>query len=200
MSHFSGRLSPTRTTTRSCSARSSFTCMPSGSSPISSRNSVPPSACWNLPARLAMAPVKAPFTWPNSSLSIRFSGMAPQLMVTNGPLTRLLRRWSSRAISSLPVPVSPVMSTLMSVAATFCSLRNTSIIEAQAPMISPKRLSSSSALSFSLSARSALSSIAFCKMSDACAAKMVSKSSWRRSNRCFTSSLPRTARRSRHPG
>ncbi len=58
-------------------------------------------------------------------------------------------------MSSLPVPVSPVMSTLMSVPATFCSLRNTSIIEGQAPMISPKRLSLSSAASFSLSARSA---------------------------------------------
>ena len=88
-----------------------------------------------------MAPVNAPFTWPNSSLSIRFSGIAPQLTVMNGPFARFERRWISRAISSLPVPVSPVISTLMSVAATFCSLRNTSIIDAQAPMISPKRLS-----------------------------------------------------------
>jgi hypothetical protein len=87
--------------------------------------------------------------------------MAPQFTVTNGPLARLLRRWISRAISSLPVPVSPVMSTLMSVAATFWSLRKTSIMEGQAPMISPKRLSLSSAVSFSLSARSAVSSIAF---------------------------------------
>ena len=57
----------------------------------------------------------------------------------------------------------------MSVVATFCSLRNTSIIDGQAPMISPKRLSFSSATSFSLSARRALRSIAFCRMSDACA-------------------------------
>ena len=68
-------------------------------------------------------------------------------------------------MSSLPVPVSPVMSTLMlSVVATFCSLRKTSIIDGHAPMISPKRLSFSSAASFSLSARSALRSIAFCRM------------------------------------
>jgi hypothetical protein len=62
-------------------------------------------------------------------------------------------------------------------AATFCSLRNTSIILGQAPMISPKRLSSSSALSFSLSARRALSNMAFCRIREACPAKIVSKSS-----------------------
>src|SRR3981189_136989 len=44
--------------------------------------------------------------------------MAPQLMATKGPLCRGLRRWISRAISSLPVPVSPLTSTLMSVPAT----------------------------------------------------------------------------------
>ena len=161
MSTFSGRESPTRTTTRSCNARSNLTCKLSGSSPISSRNSVPLSAIWNLPARLITAPVKAPFTWPKSSLSIRFSGIAPQLIVTNGPSARGLRRCSSLAMSSLPVPVSPVMRTLMSVAATFWSLRKTSSIEAQTPMISPNFLSWSSATSLALSARSALSNIAF---------------------------------------
>ncbi len=93
-------------------------------------------------------------------------------------------------MSSLPVPVSPVMSTEMSVVATFCSLRNTSSIEGQAPMISPKRLSFSSATSFSLSARRAVRSIAFCRMSDACEAKMESTSSWLRSKSPFTRSLP----------
>jgi hypothetical protein len=103
-----------------------------------------------------MAPVKAPFTWPKSSLSIRFSGMAPQLMVTKGPVRAGERRWISLAISSLPVPVSPVMSTLMSVGATFWSLRKTSSIEGQAPMISPNFLSCSSATSLALSARRAV--------------------------------------------
>ena len=117
--------------------------------------------------------------------------MAPQLMTTNGPLARLLRRWISRAMSSLPVPVSPVMSTEMSVVATFCSLRKTSIIDGQAPMISPKRLSFSSATSFSLSARSALRSIAFCEDERSPAtAKMESTSSWFLSKRSFTRSLP----------
>ena len=41
--------------------------------------------------------------------------MAPQLMLTKGPLARGDRLCSSRAISSLPVPVSPVTSTEMSV-------------------------------------------------------------------------------------
>jgi hypothetical protein len=36
-------------------------------SPISSRNSVPLSASSKRPLRALMAPVKAPFSWPNSS-------------------------------------------------------------------------------------------------------------------------------------
>jgi hypothetical protein len=46
-------------------ARNSFTCASSGSSPISSRNSVPPSASTNLPTCRSVAPVKAPFSCPN---------------------------------------------------------------------------------------------------------------------------------------
>ena len=93
-------------------------------------------------------------------------------------------------MSSLPVPVSPVMSTQMSVVATFWSLRNTSIIDGQTPMMSPKRLSLSSAASFSLSARSALRSIAFWRMSEAWPAKMLSSSSCDFWKRPFTRSLP----------
>ena len=80
-------------------------------SPISSRNSVPPCACSNLPRRCCVAPVKAPFSWPNSSLSMSSPGMAAQLSFTNGPSLRLECSWMARAISSLPVPRSPVMST-----------------------------------------------------------------------------------------
>ena len=36
-------------------------------------------------ARLAIAPVKAPFSCPNNSLASRFSGIAAQLIATNGP-------------------------------------------------------------------------------------------------------------------
>jgi hypothetical protein len=36
-----------------------------------------------------LAPVKAPFSWPNSSDSIRSRGIAAMLTATNGPLRRL---------------------------------------------------------------------------------------------------------------
>ena len=62
--------------------------------------------------------MNAPFTWPNSSLSSRLSGIAAQLIATNGPLAPRLARWSALATSSLPVPLSPVMSTVVSVSAT----------------------------------------------------------------------------------
>ena len=44
-----GRRAPTGSTSPSCTARSNFTCAAGGNSPISSRNSVPPSASANLP-------------------------------------------------------------------------------------------------------------------------------------------------------
>ena len=58
-----------------------------------------------------MAPVKAPFSWPNSSLSSSVSGIAAQFTATNGPLARGESSWMARATSSLPVPVSPRIST-----------------------------------------------------------------------------------------
>ncbi len=39
--------------------------------------------------------------------------MAPQLMATNGPEPRPDRAWMARATSSLPVPLSPVTSTVV---------------------------------------------------------------------------------------
>jgi hypothetical protein len=53
-------------------------------SPISSRKMVPPSQSSNLPIRWPVAPVKEPFSWPKSSLSIRLSGMAAQLTAMKG--------------------------------------------------------------------------------------------------------------------
>ena len=64
--------------------------MSSGSSPISSRNRVPPLASWNLPRCLSWAPVNAPFSWPNRMDSTRFSGRAPQLTATSGRDARSL--------------------------------------------------------------------------------------------------------------
>ncbi len=76
-------------------------------SPTSSRKSVPPSAASNLPLRRAKAPVKAPFSWPNSSDSSRLSVRAAQETATKGPPARVLSWWTARARTSLPLPDSP---------------------------------------------------------------------------------------------
>ena len=73
---------------------------------------MPPSAASNRPARSRSAPVKAPFRQPKSSLSSRVSGKAAQFTATKGLAARGLPRWMARAISSLPVPVSPEISTV----------------------------------------------------------------------------------------
>ncbi len=57
-------------------------------SAISSRNSVPLMRQLEAPARRAIAPVKAPFSCPNSSLSSSVSGIAAQLSGTNGCAAR----------------------------------------------------------------------------------------------------------------
>ena len=64
--------------------RSSLAWVAIGISPTSSRSRVPLSASSKQPVRRSSAPVKAPFSWPKISLSIRVSGMAAQLMATNG--------------------------------------------------------------------------------------------------------------------
>jgi hypothetical protein len=56
--------------------------------------------------------VNAPLTWPNSSLSSRLAGYraavdGDERLALAGP-----RSWRARATSSLPVPLSPVMSTV----------------------------------------------------------------------------------------
>ena len=96
----------------SCNTRSRRAWASSGSSPISSRNRVPPSAASTSPARPALAPVKAPFSWPNSSDSIRVSGIAAQFTEISGALARFDRLCRARATSSLPVPDSPWISTV----------------------------------------------------------------------------------------
>ena len=78
--------------------------------------------------RCSSAPVNAPLRWPNSSLSISVSGSAPQLTGTNGLSARRLCSCSARATSSLPVPVSPRISTVEWVGATLAiSCRTRSI-------------------------------------------------------------------------
>ena len=78
---------------------------------------MPPSARASLPGLRVWAPVNAPFSWPNSSLSIRVGAMAPQSTTTSGRSLRPLSSWRVCANISLPVPLSPVMSTVVSVRA-----------------------------------------------------------------------------------
>ena len=86
------RLLPSRSSSCSCSTRSTLACVFRLMSPISSRKIVPLSACSNLPICRSVAPVNEPFSWPNSSDSISSSGMAAQLTCTNGPSRRRLSR------------------------------------------------------------------------------------------------------------
>src|SRR5207245_1222894 len=79
-----GWVPPTRKKVRSSSTRSSFTCVAGVISPTSSRKIVPPSASSKRPSRRSAAPVNAPFSWPNSSLSSSVSGSAAQFTATNG--------------------------------------------------------------------------------------------------------------------
>ena len=72
----------------------------------------------NLPIRRPIAPVKAPCSCPNSSLSRMLPGRAEMLSGTKGLLLRGLFWCSARATSSLPVPLSPWISTVLSVGAT----------------------------------------------------------------------------------
>ena len=56
--------------------------------------------------------------------------MAPQLTATNGFAARSLEPWMARAISSLPTPDSPSISTGMVEAAAFSAVRSTDAIAA----------------------------------------------------------------------
>ena len=99
---------------------------------------MPPSACSNGRRAGGTAPVKAPFSWPKSSLSMSPSGMAPRLTATKGAWNRGLNSWTIRASPSLPVPVSPRMSTVVAAGATSrtrsttwrigCALRHVAVV------------------------------------------------------------------------
>jgi hypothetical protein len=118
-------------------ARSSFTWMSGGISATSSRKSVPPLAISNAPGFSLVEPVKAPFSWPNSSFSRISLGSAAQLSAKNGPRARSLFWWVARATSSLPVPLSPKMKTLAVEAATASISRYTSRMGSDCPVSSP---------------------------------------------------------------
>src|SRR5580704_11437234 len=86
----SRRVPPSRSNSRCCKTRSSLAWSSGAISPISSSSNVPSSAASNLPFLVAAAPVKAPLSCPNSSLSSNVSGIAAQLIATNGLLGREL--------------------------------------------------------------------------------------------------------------
>ena len=136
MSTGTGSRPPTRMMHRSWSARSSLTWMFGVTVPISSRKSVPPLDSSIRPRLFAIAPVKAPFTCPNSSDSSSVSGMAEQLTATKERSARPLRWWIERATSSLPVPVSPAISTVARLGATRAIRSRTRSIAGLRPTIS----------------------------------------------------------------
>src|SRR5271154_3556561 len=70
------------------------------------------------PSRLVLdRAVNDPRTCPNNSLSSRCSLSVVQATCTNGPSLRGLRRWIYAASMLLPVPLSPVSSTVASLPA-----------------------------------------------------------------------------------
>ena len=68
---------------------------------------MPRCASSNTPVRRSCAPVNAPFSCPKISLSSSVSGIAAQLIATNGNEARGLSSWIVWATSSFPVPDSP---------------------------------------------------------------------------------------------
>ena len=84
---------------------------------------------------VSVAPVKAPRTWPNSSLSNRFSTIAEQLTVTNFRARPGPSSCSALATNSLPVPVSPVMSTVRTCGANRRNESNSCCMTALRPIM-----------------------------------------------------------------
>ena len=78
------RVSPTGRTVQWSSTFSSSSWPAAGSSPISSRNSVPLSAARSRPGVDSTAPVNEPFRWPNSVVCTRSPARPAQLHSTNG--------------------------------------------------------------------------------------------------------------------
>ena len=58
--------------------------------------------------------------------------------MTNGAASPRPSRWMPRATNSLPVPASPVMSTVAAYGATFSARRNTSCMARLRPTMPPK--------------------------------------------------------------
>jgi hypothetical protein len=94
---------------------------------------VPPSARSSRPTRRWTAPVNAPRSWPNSSLSNSVSGRLAQSTVSKGPAARRDARWTARAAISFPVPLSPTTRSGTSESATAPIRLKTSCIAGERP-------------------------------------------------------------------
>ena len=114
---------PTRLNRRSSRKWSSLTWTVGLVSAISSRKRVPPIGDLEQPFLRRRASVKAPASWPKSSLSSSVSGSAAQQMVSKRCGARALARWSSFAASPLPVPLSPTSRTVEALLAAMRSRR-----------------------------------------------------------------------------
>ena len=86
-----GSLPPTRSKVPYSITLSSFSCTAIEAVAISSRNRVPPSASSNRPGRRLVAPVKAPASCPNNSLSSSASPSTAQFSLMKGRSQRAER-------------------------------------------------------------------------------------------------------------
>src|SRR5690606_27475822 len=120
--------------------RNKRACVPNGISPISSRKIVPPLVTSKYPLRASCAPVNDPFSCPNNSESIVPSGIEPQLMAINCPCLRGLRWWIILENDSFPLPLSPVISTDISVGATCMATFTALFSKGELPIIPNRNL------------------------------------------------------------
>src|SRR5271156_6685559 len=116
---------PKRSKVRSSRTRRSFACMPGASAATSSRTMVPVCAISRRPGLRATAPVKAPRSWPKSSDSTNSDGRLAQSIFRRGASWRGLRWWIQRGSGSLPVPLSPAISTGVEAPAPFSARSRT---------------------------------------------------------------------------
>ena len=100
-STLSGRRAPTGSTSPSCRARSSLTCAAERQfADFVEEQRAAVGLDWNLPTCLSVAPVKAPFSWPNRIDSTRFSGNGAAVDRDEGlgPARRTSRGWRGRSV------------------------------------------------------------------------------------------------------
>ena len=95
---------------------------------------MPRSASSKRPALRSVAPVNAPRSWPNSSLSMSDSVRAAQLTATSGPRARRLAWWMASATISLPAPDSPPSNTVASAGPTRATKSRTRRAASLVPM------------------------------------------------------------------